>query len=165
VQCVGIVFISPPIVYKISFMNRAKPSDDLASSVRSETTRVPVVEEQLHVGVRKDETGVVRAIKKVHEEKLVVSGPTFNDDVKIERVPLNQYIDVPPQVRHEGDTMIIPVVKEEVIVQTRLVLVEEVRITKRQVQVNSEHPVTLRREEVVVERSSEGSDPEFEREK
>jgi uncharacterized protein (TIGR02271 family) len=129
-------------------MNRKKPSGARPFDER-ESMRLPVIEERLQVGVRKDETGRVRAVKTVHEEDLIVSGPVFSQDVHVERVPLNQYVDKAPQVRHEGDTMIIPVVKEEVIVQTRLVLVEEVRITQRQVESMVERPVTLRKEEVM----------------
>ena len=119
---------------------------------------IPVIEENLRVGVKSIETGKVRAIKKVHEEDLIVSGPVFNDELQIERVPLNTYVDTPPpSVRYEGDVMIISVVEEEVVVHTRLRLVEEVRITKRQVEKTIEEPVTLRREEVIVER--EKNDP------
>ena len=130
-------------------MKRIRPSGADGSS---EQTRVPVLEENLHVGVAKVETGRVHASKKVHEEDLIVSGPVTNDELSIERVPMNTYIDFAPQIRHEGDTMIIPVVEEEVVVQTRLKLVEEVRITRRQVERTVERPVTLRKEEVVIER-------------
>lgn len=116
--------------------------------------RIPVMQEDLHVGVRKVNTGTLRAIKMVHEEDLIVSGPVVSDELQIERVTLNQYIDEsPPAIRHEGDTMIIPVVEEEVVVTTRLKLVEEVRITRRAVERTIERPVTLRTEEVVVKRS------------
>jgi uncharacterized protein (TIGR02271 family) len=133
-------------------MNRKKLSGDRPIKNESQTTSLPVIEEELRVGIRKDETGKLRIVKNVHEEDVIVSGPVYNEDVEIERVPLNQFVDAPPQVRHEGDTMIIPVVKEEVIVQTRLVLVEEVRITKRVTQRTVEKPVTLRKEEIVIEK-------------
>jgi uncharacterized protein (TIGR02271 family) len=114
---------------------------------------LPVMEENLKVGVTKVETGKLTAKKKVTEEDLIVSGPVLQDELNIERIPLNQYIDVaPPSVRYEGDTMVIPVIEEEVVVQTRLKLVEEVRITRRQRERMAEEPVTIRREEVVVAR-------------
>jgi uncharacterized protein (TIGR02271 family) len=117
---------------------------------------IPVMEENLRLGITQVETGKVRAIKKVHEEDLIVTGPVVNDEIQIERIPLNQYVEVaPPPVRYEGETMIIPVVEEEVVVQTRLKIVEEVRITRRKVQSTLEKPITLRKEEVVVKRSAE----------
>ena len=133
-------------------MNRKRPSGARPFD-ETDSEKIPVIEERLRVGVRKEETARIRAVKTVHEEDLIVSGPVYSEDVHVERVPLNQYVDKAPQVRHEGETMIIPVVKEEVIVQTRLVLVEEVRITKRQGEVTVEKPVTLRKEEVIIERS------------
>lgn len=136
-------------------MNRNTPSDDTGYDHRKSSGVIPVVEENLQVGIRQEETGRVRAIKKVHEENVIVSGPVTNEELHVERVPLNQYIDVaPPAVRYEGETMIIPVVQEEVVVQTRLVLVEEVRITKRQIESTFEKPVTLRKEEIIVERTN-----------
>ena len=136
-------------------MRREKRYTDRALPDEQDVTRVPVLEERLNVGVRTEETGKVRARKMVHEEDLVVSGPIYNEQVEVERVPLNQYIDEAPQVRQEGNTTVIPVVREEVVVQTRLVLVEEVRITRRQVEATVEKPVTVRSEEIVVERSGE----------
>jgi uncharacterized protein (TIGR02271 family) len=139
-------------------MNRKKPSGARPFDERK-SEQLPVIEERLQVGVRKEETARVRAVKTVHEEDLIISGPVYNEEVRVERVPLNQYVDKAPQVRHEGVTMIIPVVKEEVVVQTRLVLVEEVRITKRQGEIMVEKPVTLRKEEVVIERSGHDGIP------
>ena len=111
------------------------------------------MEENLRLGVSKIETGKLRAKKKVHDEDLIVSGPVLQDELTIERIPLNQYIDeAPPSVRYEGDTMVIPVIEEEVVVQTRLKLVEEVRITRRQREKMAEEPITIRREEVLIER-------------
>jgi uncharacterized protein (TIGR02271 family) len=139
-------------------MEKRTTSPDRFTS-RERSDKLPVLEEQLHLGVRREETGKVRAYKKVHEEDLIVSGPVTNDELHVERIPLNQYIDgAPPAVRYEGETMIIPVVKEEVVVQTRLVLVEEVHITRKRVESTVEQPITVRKEEVIVEKfPAEGS--------
>jgi uncharacterized protein (TIGR02271 family) len=136
-----------------------RPTSPDGSSSQERSDKIPVLEEQLHLGVRRHETGKVRAYKKVHEEDLIVSGPVTSEEMQVERIPLNQYIEgAPPEVRYEGDTMIIPVVQEEVVVQTRLVLVEEVRITKKRVETTMERPITVRKEEIIVERfPTEGS--------
>lgn len=134
-----------------------KKDIDSGDSSFPDEKNVPVIEEHVQVDIRKEETGIVRALKKVHAEDFIVSAEASEKDVHIERVPLNKYVNEPPGIRHEGDTMIIPVVKEEVIVQTRLVLVEEVRITHKEVIRTVEKPVTLRREEIVIERSGDRS--------
>jgi len=58
----------------------------------------------------------------------------------------------PVPVRHEGDTMIVPVLEEVLVVEKRLVLKEELRVTRRRVETREPQTVTLRREDVVVER-------------
>jgi stress response protein YsnF len=55
-------------------------------------------------------------------------------------------------VRQEGDTTVIPVVEEVVVVEKRLRLVEAVRISKRQAIRHEPQSITLRRQEAVVER-------------
>lgn len=124
-----------------------------SASGHREQESISVVEENLQVGVRKEATGKVRAVKTVNEENVIVSGAVTHEELDVERISLNQVLDTaPPPVRYEGDTTIIPVVREEVVVQTRLVLVEEVRITRRQVEKQVELPVTLRKEEIRIER-------------
>lgn len=128
-----------------------RPGENLGSE---HTAGIPVVEEQLQVGKRVVETGSVRVSKKVHEEELMIDAPVVYEKLDIERVAINQYVETaPPSVRYEGDTMIIPILEEVVVVEKRLMLVEEVRITKHQVQTEVSQPVTLRKEEVTVVRS------------
>jgi len=114
---------------------------------------IPVIEEELQVSTRVVETGTVRINKKVHEEQVNVESPVVYDKLDIERIPINEYVETaPPAVRYEGETMIVPILEEVVVVEKRLVLREELRITRRQVQTTVSQPVTLRKEEVTVER-------------
>ncbi len=118
-----------------------------------ESTVIPVIEEQLQVGKKVVETGSVRVSKTVHEEEVNVETPVVVEKLDIERIPINQYVEsAPPAVRYEGDVMIVPILEEVVVVQKRLRLVEELRITKRQEHTQVSQPVVLRREEVNVER-------------
>jgi uncharacterized protein (TIGR02271 family) len=120
-----------------------------------EAAVIPVIEEQWQVGKKIVETGRVVVSKKVHEEEVTVDVPIMHEEHDIERVTVNQYVDTaPPAVRYEGETMIIPVLREEVVVEKRILLVEELRITKRQIQTNTPQQVTLRKEEVIVDRTS-----------
>jgi hypothetical protein len=59
---------------------------------------------------------------------------------------------------YEGETLVIPVVEEELVIQKRWVIKEEVRITRRRQQVNRQQPVTLRQEQVIVEPVDEAGD-------
>ena len=69
-----------------------------------------------------------------------------------ERVELNQELDGPVAVRYEGDTMIVPILEEVLVVQKRLVLKEEIRITRRRREFHAPQSVVLRREHAAVGR-------------
>lgn len=118
----------------------------------TETTIIPVIEESARIEKEVVETGRVVIRKTVHHETQTVDVPTQEEQVHVERVPINQVVDTPPEVRQEGDTLIIPVLREEVVVTTRLVLVEELHVRKRTLTLSHPQEVVLRREEVHYER-------------
>lgn len=122
----------------------------------NQSAAIPVIEEHIHIDKQIVEKGAVRLSKKVYEEDVAVNVPLIHEEHDIDRVTINQVIDTAPVVRYEGETMIIPVLREEVVVQKRLVLVEELRITKKLVQTQSTQQVTVRKEEVIVDRTETG---------
>jgi uncharacterized protein (TIGR02271 family) len=128
--------------------------EKLASEIHTEneTIVIPVIEEEAFLGKQVVETGKVLISKRVNEREEIVDVPLFSEQVTVERVPVNRYVDVAPVVRHEGDTMIIPVVQEQLVMQKRLVLVEELRVKKQIVETHQPQSVTLRKEEVEVKR-------------
>jgi uncharacterized protein (TIGR02271 family) len=133
----------------------AETSDPrLVSEVREEARVLPVIEERVVIRREVVEAGRVRITRRVHEHDEEVLVPMHHDEVQVERVPLNQTLPAgapAPLTRYEGDTMIIPVLREVAVVETRLLLVEELRVTKRQVTTQHSEPVHLRREELTVE--------------
>jgi uncharacterized protein (TIGR02271 family) len=127
-----------------------------SQDARTEKSRIiPVVEEQLRVNKQLIDIGSVAVKKNVEEKRAVVSGEIVYDDIRVEHVRVNKPLKtVPPAVRYEGNTMIISVIEEELVVQKRLVLVEEVRITKTKSKRHVEKPVKVRKEKVSVSRKS-----------
>jgi uncharacterized protein (TIGR02271 family) len=118
---------------------------------------IPVIEESVQVDKRVVESGAVRITKVVSEQDVPVDIPLIHEEHDIQRVPVNEYVDTPPPpVRYEGDTMIIPVVREVLVVQKRLLVVEELHITKTQVEQHDTQQITLRKEEVIIERVAPG---------
>lgn len=113
---------------------------------------IPVVEESLVLRKQTLERGAVRVHMTVGEREVVVDEPLAEDRVTVERVAINQPIDKPVRPRVEGDTTIIPVMKEVLLVRKQLMLVEEVRLTKTRVEVRQPQTVILRTEEAHVER-------------
>ncbi len=112
-----------------------------------------VIEEQAKVDKKLVEKGKVRVIKKVVTEEEKVKVEVRNEGVNVERVPVNEYTDTLPQVRYEGETTIIPVIKEVAVVQKKIWVVEEIRITKKTQITEEERTVPLKKEIVTVETS------------
>ena len=117
---------------------------------------VPVVAEELRVDRQSVETGRVRVTKAVRERQQVVDEPTRTEHVTVERVPVNRVVDGPVAPRQEGDTLILPVLEEVVVVERKLVLKEEVRITKHVSETREPQTVTLRSEDVRIDRIPAG---------
>ena len=117
---------------------------------------VPVTEERAEVSTRRVETGRVKVSKTVTERTEVVDLPLTREVVDVERVAVNRVVDGPVETRREGDTLIVPVLEEVLVVEKRLMLREELRITTRRTEAHDPQTVTLRREEARVERESSG---------
>jgi uncharacterized protein (TIGR02271 family) len=102
----------------------------------------------------------VRLHKQVHEDQEVLDIPIQTEAIEVERVPVDRWIEAPAVIRQEGDTTIYPVVEEVVVVEKRLRLVEEVRVTQRRATRQVREEVALRREEILVEREAAPRDPD-----
>jgi stress response protein YsnF len=113
---------------------------------------IPVVEERAVVVKQKKLTGGLRVRTIVHEDEEVIDEPLTAEEVEVERVPLDRWVDAAIPVRQEGLTTIITLLEEVVVVEKRLRAIEEVRITKRRTTRRASQRVTLRREEAMVER-------------
>ncbi|NTU84835.1 MAG: YsnF/AvaK domain-containing protein [Chloroflexales bacterium] len=113
---------------------------------------LPVAIEEMEVGRRTVTTGLVRVRKHVREHEEVLDETVSREDVHVERMPIGTIVDTPPTIRNEGSTLIIPVLEEVLVVEKRLRLKEEVHITWQRVVEPAPQRVTLRDEELTVER-------------
>lgn len=113
--------------------------------------RIPVVEERARVEKHVVERNVVKIRTAINTRQQVVSDALSHEEVDIRRVPVNQEVDAMPDVREEGDVVIIPVVEERAVLVKRLVLVEELHVKRRVVREIVQVPVTLHSTEVFVE--------------
>src|SRR3954469_15149605 len=95
--------------------------------VEREREVIPVVREDVEIGKRVQETGRVVVHVEPHVKAQVVNVPLVEQDVHVERVPVNRQVDAPAPPRQEGDVTIVPVYEEILVVQKRLVLKEEIR--------------------------------------
>ena len=124
---------------------RLAPGDDLV---------IPVVAEEISIGTEQVTRGVVRVHKHVVSEEKTVDAAVSTEEVVVERLPINQLVEgAAPQVREENGIVIIPVFEEVLVVEKRLLLREEVHLSKRMIRSNVPQTVTLRHEVVDIERS------------
>jgi uncharacterized protein (TIGR02271 family) len=126
--------------------------------------RIPVLEETLALGKRVIETGGYRIVKSVSEREASASAPVVHESVVVERVNIDRLLDPGeplPAPRTEGDSWIVPLCEEVLVVEKRVRLTEELRVRR----VRTEMPappqtVTLRKESVTIERlDPDGSSP------
>ena len=117
-----------------------------------EKTTIELASEALEIEKREVETGRVRVRKIVHEEEKQVEQLLRRTDVQVERVPLNRVVAEPLEPRYEGDTLVLPVLEEVLVVQKHWLLKEEVRIRRTSVEALHTERVVLRSEEAIVER-------------
>ena len=118
---------------------------------------LPVMREDVAVGVRRRETGRVRIRKIPRQNWPVVEETLARANWTIERVPADHRADCPPSPRWERDTLVLPVVAEVLVKELRLVA--DLRITRRQTVERTRQRVRLRREEIMVERTTDPKPP------
>lgn len=119
---------------------------------------VPVVQEELQPGVRTVDTGRgVRVHKTVSERAHPIDQALLRDSVNVTRVPVDRIVPLSdaPVTRQEGDTLIVPILEEVLVVEKRIRIKEEVRITRTAHQEQVSDTVILRSEHVSVERFDE----------
>ncbi|WP_221392653.1 YsnF/AvaK domain-containing protein [Dyadobacter sp. NIV53] len=136
------------------------PENNMQNHLADGQTLVfPVIEEEITVGKRDVEIGKVLISKRVYEEESIVNALLTSEEVTVERREINQYIDhAPPAIRQENGVTIISVIKEVLVVEKRLMLVEELHVTKHKTTNSTTINETLRKEEITITRSAPGTD-------
>lgn len=120
------------------------------SANATENPKLTLLAEELSVGKEAVETGRVRVSKETHTREVAVDEDLLRESAEIETVPIGRQISEMPSVRHEGETIVVPIVEEVLHTERRLILKEEVRITRRKTTEQFHDRVTLRYQEAVV---------------
>jgi uncharacterized protein (TIGR02271 family) len=120
---------------------------------------IPIVEETATLEKRDVVTGRVRVHTRTSTQEEMVSAALERTDVQVTRVPVEREIDTAPPIRTEGDVTIIPVVEEILVVEKRLVLREEIHVRQTATTQSVEVPVTLRKQEAVIDRQDVTANP------
>lgn len=137
-------------------------SSNISENSQQEVLRIPVIEEQLAVGTRLVDTGRgVRIHKTVTEQPVVIDERLARDEVDVRHVPVDRIValDDAPATRYEGDTLVVPVLEEVLVVERRLRIKEELHITRVRHEEHYRDTVPLKAERVEVERFDEAAPP------
>ena len=112
----------------------------------------PLHAEELSVSRQQIAGDTVQVSIVTREGEGVVDKMLNHERVEIDRLPLGRPVDEIPPVRQEGETTILPVVEEIIVVRRRLILKEEVRIKRLHVSERHQEAVVLRKQEAVITR-------------
>jgi uncharacterized protein (TIGR02271 family) len=118
---------------------------------------LPLAAEELSVSKEVRETGRVRVRTHTEEREAWVDETLSGEHVEIETVRVEREVDAAPAVRQEGDTTIIPVVEEVLIVERRLILKEEIRVKRVSTATEHRERVQLRSQQAAIERNHENT--------
>jgi uncharacterized protein (TIGR02271 family) len=120
---------------------------------------IPLHAEEVSIGKRQIATDRVKVSTVTQAREELVEQLLQRERVEVERVPMEKVIQQVPEIREEGDLIIIPVVEEAVFIERRLMLKEEVRIRRIRETQNYQERVVLRRQEAVITRVPDDSNP------
>jgi len=117
--------------------------------------RVQRSEEELRAGTREREAGSVNVRKRVRTEREQVRVPRRREEVHVERVPVEGRERV-SEDEIGDDEIRVPVIEEEIVVEKRPVVKEELRIRKDVVEDEEIVEEDVRKEEVEIDDETTG---------
>jgi len=118
-----------------------------------DTQKIQLREEELNISKRPVDVGEVQVHKEVHTEQRNVQVPVKREEIVIERHAASGQ--QPASEIGRDEEIRIPVREEQVQVDKRAVVKEEVTVGKRQVQETKEVADTVRKEEVRVDKKGD----------
>jgi len=130
---------------------QSRTDDDRAPDETGETV-LPLLAEEVSVSKQVVETGRVQVARVTHEREQLIDELLAHETVEIDRIPIGQQVATMPAIKEEGDTIVIPIVEEVLVIERRLLLKEEVRVRRVRSTERHQESVTLRHHEAVVTR-------------
>ena len=115
---------------------------------------IPLVAEQAHVTKTAVVTDRLRVSTSILERPFVVEDMVEHGSLAVERLAVDREVSEAPAPRQDGDTLTLSVVEERLIVEKRLFVIEEVRITRSAAVEAVTIPTTLRTMRATVEQEA-----------
>jgi stress response protein YsnF len=89
---------------------------------------IPVVQEEVHADAQPVVTGGMRVTKHVDTHDEIIEQQLRTSRADIKRVKTNRVVDGPQAPQRVGNTLIVPVVSEQIHIEKRWVVTEEIHI-------------------------------------
>jgi uncharacterized protein (TIGR02271 family) len=129
----------------------------LEADATTASASLSLLEEQLSVGRRRVEGDTIRVSTVTNTTEEDVAEEISHERIEVEHIVIGRRIDTAPPVREEGEVTIIPIIEEVLVVEKRLFLKEEVHIRRVRVPATHRETITLRKQDVAVERIKPGT--------
>jgi len=124
-----------------------------SNPVDGDELKVQRAEEELRVGTRQREAGAMRVRKRVRTDRERIRVPKRREEVRVERVPVEGREATEAEIGEEE--FFVPVSEEEVVVEKRPVVKEEIRVRKDVVEDEEVVERDVRKEEVDIDDRTE----------
>ncbi|MDU2941931.1 MAG: YsnF/AvaK domain-containing protein [Enterobacteriaceae bacterium] len=124
--------------------------DAINNTTSTPDKTMPLAEEKIAVSKEKIVDRRIQISRKTVSDEEIIEAELTREEAIIHRVTKNEIIqpDNIPTARQEGDIYIIPVIREEVEIIRRQVLVEEIHVKKILTNEHFQESVVLRRQEL-----------------
>jgi uncharacterized protein (TIGR02271 family) len=99
----------------------------------TEATRLKLHEEQLAIAKKEVGAGELGIHKRVQEEHVQQTIPVMREEVTVERRPLTGHADANARIASQDEVIRVPLHREEVVTEKRIVPTEEVIVRKKEV--------------------------------
>lgn len=145
----------PPIQKVIGLPDVATKPGEIGSSGVGQTAaagNIQLLEEELSVTKRQVSAGMLKVSTRTLTHDEVAETTLERDVLDVSRVPVGRFVDAAPHVRTEGDTTIVPIVEERLVMVKQIYLKEELHIRHSVERETVQETVPLRSQHAVVER-------------
>jgi stress response protein YsnF len=133
-------------------------SSEQPSRGSTDDLKLTLITEELSVEKETVETGRFGVSKQTHMREVVVDEALLRESAEIETIPIGRRIFEMPSVRRDGDTVVVLIVEQILHTERRLILKEEIQITRRNTTEKFHDIVTLRYQEAVITRAQSSSE-------
>ena len=137
---------------RLSRARRSADSERITDLGDEDDLRMQRIEEELVAGTRKREVGAVRLRKRVKTDREQLRVPKRREEVHVDRVSVNREAS---EAEIGEDEFFVPVSEEEVVVEKKPVVKEEIRLRKEVVEEEEVVERDVRKEEVDIDDQTE----------